>query len=560
MTIPAAQAQISTEELLRSFAEEISAELELQPLLSRIVEYACRLIGADDGTIGLHDPRRGVIRTAAVFRMPARELGAQMGPGVGLAGRVLQTGQPVVARYGDIAQITLPELADNQVIGMPIVWKGELTGFFGIGVAPPRRFADGTLQTLQIFARQAGIAIENARRYEQARRRTARFELVARVAQIINAGADLKSMLQRTADAIHDVLEFPNVDIPLLDPDDPEVLVVEVRGGGYKQKIQGVDRLRVDEGVMGAAVRQRRAQRVENVHADARYVVPPSTQGARAELAVPIFVAGEVVGVVNVEGEQPYDELDQNTIEIIADHLGIAIRNARLHEQNREAAVWQERMRLRGELHDSVTQILSSISLLSQALPSAWRRSPEEGERRAQRLAELAQTAFAEMRALLRDLLPPGDERVPIARQHRRFLGLERLRTGGLAAALPRLLEAMIPESLARTYSFDRYHPQHLQHEEALYRVCQEAVSNVIRHAGAGCVAIEARVDADHAWLSIRDDGTGLPADVQVGIGLKSMRDRLVRLGGELTLACPQSGGLEVFARTPRRDRVMESE
>jgi signal transduction histidine kinase len=158
---------------------------------------------------------------------------------------------------------------------------------------------------------------------------------------------------------------------------------------------------------MGAAVRTRCAQRIDNVFNDSRYVTPPSTDGARAELAVPILAAGEVVGVLNVEGEQAYDELDQRTIEIIADHLGIAIQNARLHEQNREAAVWQERIRLRRELHDSVTQILSSISLLSQALPSAWRKSPEEGERRAQRLAELAQTAFAEMRALLRELQPP---------------------------------------------------------------------------------------------------------------------------------------------------------
>lgn len=558
MTDPCPNAPDSPQELLRHFVEEMSGELQLEPLLARIVEYACRLIGADDGTIGLHDRRRGVIRTAAVYRMPAGELGAEMSPGVGLAGLVLRSGEPVIARYGDIANFTLPELADNQVIGMPILWKGELTGFFGIGVAPPHRLPEGAVQTLEVFARHAAIAIENARRYERARRRTVRFELVARVAQIINAGADLKPMLQQAADAIHDVLEFPNVDIPLLDPDDPEVLVVEIRGGGYKQQIQGIDRLPVAEGVMGAAVRERRAQRIDNVYADPRYVTPPATDGARAELAVPIVAAGQVFGVVNVEGEQPYDELDQRTIEIIADHLGIAIQNARLHEQNREAAVWQERMRLRRELHDSVTQILSSISLLAQALPSAWRSSAEEGERRAQRLAELAQTAFAEMRALLRELQPPEESGPHISRQSRSFLGLERLRDGGLGAALPRLLEAMIPETLARRYRFDGYVPQHLTHEEALYRVCQEAVSNVIRHSGAHQVAVQAHVDQGHAWLFVRDDGSGLPSGVQGGIGLKSMHERLARLGGELSLRPTRPHGLEVLARLPRRDRALE--
>ncbi|MGQ0799801.1 MAG: GAF domain-containing protein [Pseudomarimonas sp.] len=559
MNDPSSNAPDSPHELLRHFVEEMSGELQLEPLLTRIVEYACRLIGADDGTIGLHDWRRGVIRTAAVYHMPTRELGSEMGPGVGLAGKVLETGQPLMARYGDIASITLPELADNQVIGMPIHWKDELIGFFGIGVAPPKRLAEGALQTLEVFARHAGIAIENARRYERARRRTIRFELIARVAQIINAGADLMPMLQQTADAIHDVLEFPNVDIPLLDPNDPGVLVVEIRGGGYKKRIKGVDRLPIGDGVMGAAVRQRRAQRIDNVHADPRYISPPTTEGARAELAVPILAAGEVLGVVNVEGEQPFDELDQRTLEIIADHLGIAIQHARLHEQNRQAAVWQERMRLRRELHDSVTQILSSISLLAQALPSAWRKSPEEGERRAQRLAELAQTAFAEMRALLRELQPPESSNSHISLQGRSFLGLERLRDGGLSAALPRLLDAMIPETLARRYRFDRYLPQQLAHEEALYRVCQEAISNVIRHSGAQRVTVDAYVDPAHAWLLVRDDGGGLPAPLQGGIGLKSMRERLAKLGGDLSLQPAQPNGLEVIARLPRRDRNLEN-
>lgn len=212
---------------------------------------------------------------------------------------------------------------------------------------------------------------------------------------------------------------------------------------------------------------------------------------------------------------------------------------------------------MRRELHDSVTQILSSISLLAQALPSAWRSSAAEGERRAQRLAELAQTAFAEMRALLRELRPPheassGQHLLP---QNRGFLGLERLRDGGLGAALPKLLEAMIPETLARHYRFDAYRPQHLPHEEALYRVCQEAVSNVIRHSGAREVSVEARVDATHVSLRIRDDGGGLPQGARGGIGLKSMRERLARLGGELSLAPAQPNGLDVLARLPRRDR-----
>lgn len=543
--------------LLNRYIEEMSGELQLEPLLSRLVELACSLIGADHGVIGLHDARQRVVRTAAAYRMPQRALGAETGPGVGLGGRVLLTGKPVVIRYGDLPGFQFPEFADNEVIGMPIAWNDELIGVFGIGFEPSQRMPETALESLKVFARHAGVAIANARRYEKARKRTVRFALIARVARCINAGSELASMLQQTADALHEVLEYPNVDIPLVDPNDLNVLVVAVRGGGYKLAISGVDRLSIHQGVMGAAVRERRAQRIDNVYDDPRYVRPPNTHGARAELAVPIMGAGEVLGVVNVEGEQPYDELDQLTLEIIADHLGVAILNARLHQQNREAAVWQERLRLRRELHDSVTQILSSISLLAQALPSAWQRSPKDGTAAAARLAELAQTAFAEMRALLRDLEPDSTTTADPCSQRVRS-GIETMRHAGLVPALVRLLEAMIPAGMARRYHFDLYRTQDLAHEETLYRVCQEAVSNAIRHSGADALVVEARVDDQRVWLRVADDGGGLPINMRAGIGLKSMKERLARLGGELELRPGSPRGVDLWASLPRKDRNIE--
>src|SRR5688572_8500256 len=105
-------------EALRQMVEEISSELELRPLLTRIVTHACDLLGADDGSIGLYDPAKKVIRTEAVYRMPLREVGAEVGPGVGLAGAVLMRGEAVVLnRYDELDHITLPELAANSVIG-----------------------------------------------------------------------------------------------------------------------------------------------------------------------------------------------------------------------------------------------------------------------------------------------------------------------------------------------------------------------------------------------------------------------------------------------------------
>src|SRR3954464_5849320 len=174
-------------EALRRMVEEISSELELRPLLTRIVTHACDLLGADDGSIGLFDPVKKVIRTEAVCRMPLREVGAETGPGVGLAGTVLSRGEAVVlSRYDELPMITMPELASNSVIGMPIVSRGRLVGFFGIGARPPRLFDAQDLSTLELFGRHAAIAIENAMRYQRERARNERMALIARVARLVS--------------------------------------------------------------------------------------------------------------------------------------------------------------------------------------------------------------------------------------------------------------------------------------------------------------------------------------------------------------------------------------
>src|SRR2546426_874250 len=110
-------------ESLREVIESISSELELRPLLTTIVRRACELLEAHDGSIGLYDQGRNLVRTEAVYRMPDDELGAEMPPGVGLAGQVLVMRKPLVLdRYGDVPCPVRPELVEHAVVGMPIFW------------------------------------------------------------------------------------------------------------------------------------------------------------------------------------------------------------------------------------------------------------------------------------------------------------------------------------------------------------------------------------------------------------------------------------------------------
>jgi signal transduction histidine kinase len=545
-------------ETLRHVIEAISSELELRPLLTRIVTHACELLDADDGTIGLYDARKNVIRTEAIYRMPEREQGAEMGPGVGLAGAVLASGAPIISdSYGKLLNITLPELSDNAVIGVPIQGHGRLLGFFGIGALPPRLFDHDDLESLQLFARHAAIAIENAMRYRREQRRSERMELIARVSRLISTGLEPDELVLTAAEVIHEVLGYPNVVIPLLQRGEPDYLLFQAHAGAYRDVFREPYTMPVTRGICGVAVRERRAKIVNDVHSDPDYVPPPLPIDVAAELAVPIILGNEIFGVINIESLQPFHADDEASIQIIADHLAVAIKNARLYAEARQAAVMRERQRLARDLHDSVSQVLSSMSLIAQSLAPAWRRDPVEGERRARRLEELSRHGFAEMRALLRELRP-AEAGAPEAGEAG---AIDELRRAGLAPALRRLASLLAPETPEIRIEFGDYAAQVPTNEEMLFRMCQEALSNAIRHSGARLVTVRARLGGATLTVSIEDNGRGFdPETAQLkrdgGLGLNTLRERAYALGGAVTYESTPGYGTCVTFTIPRRDRV----
>ena len=153
---------------LREMIEVISGELDLRVLLTKIVQKACELLRADRGSIGLVNAKENTVRIEAVYKMPPEELGSISRPGEGVAGAVLRDQAPVlIGRYGDMQGRPLVGIDEDSVVGMPIMWRGELIGTFGIGAGPPKRFGDNDLLALEVFARHAAIAINNARSYER---------------------------------------------------------------------------------------------------------------------------------------------------------------------------------------------------------------------------------------------------------------------------------------------------------------------------------------------------------------------------------------------------------
>jgi signal transduction histidine kinase len=276
-------------------------------------------------------------------------------------------------------------------------------------------------------------------------------------------------------------------------------------------------------------------------------------------LGVPLLWQGRLLGYMAMSLEPPrrFKSADLEMAQVLAHAAAAAVENTTLHEQAGSAAVLAERQRLARELHDNVTQILASINLLSQTIATSWKRDPAEGEARAARLQQLAQTAFAEMRMLLQQLTPAESaETAPaISRKSRVLLSVEHLRTLGLPGALTRLLAAQVPEHIATASSFATWEAQRDDHEQALYRVCQEAISNCLRHAGARRLRVEAAVTGDHAVLRVSDDGRGLGTDFRPGMGLGSMRSRVEALHGSFRIGSNSPRGTLIEARLPRADR-----
>jgi PAS domain S-box-containing protein len=251
-----------------------------------------------------------------------------------------------------------------------------------------------------------------------------------------------------------------------------------------------------------------------------------------ALLAVPLTFMGEVYGGLVLYYSEPRaaSEEEIDLAVAFADQAALAIENARLHEQAREAAIMEERARLARELHDSVTQALFSMTLLAEAGQRlAGAGDLERVQAYLGRLGETSQQSLKEMRLLVYELRP---------------LALESV---GLAGALQHRLDAVEARAgvEARLLVEGAYQPPPAM-EENLYRIAEQALNNTLKHAAATTVTARLRGENGRLSLEVIDNGCGFdPQAVKDsgGQGLVSMRERAARIGGVLTvLSTPGQG------------------
>lgn len=557
------------QESLRAIIESISSELELRPLLTRIVQHACELLNADRGTIGLVDSERQVVRTEAVYRMPADELGAEMRPGVGLAGRVLQTQTPLIlGQYGELDSPIQMDLVQDAVIGLPIFWHGRMIGFFGIGADPPRIFDEQDVELLALLARHAAVAIENARLFEQTQRNLAEAHLLYETSRRITAAPDLDGVIEAYLQHVAVHGQYVST-VALYDFDDfGERTAVVICGSWSPQDgLQLLDqRVPYTRDGLDPPLDAGQTVLIADVHTDPRASeglrVLQAETGRPALALIPLIARRQRIGLVILSYPAVYQwaERDLWPYQVTATQLATAIdtrhQQLLLVQSSQEVAVLYERQRLARELHDSVTQLIFSITLIAQSIAPAWQRNPSEGEQRVNRLLELSHNALAEMRALLFELRSSDPPPLPTETDVN-LPGISRLQRDGLVSALQKHLASIVGDGVAVELETTGYRPQPLDYEVALFRITQEALHNMMKHAQASQAVIHLFEDGENVCLVVKDDGAGFePAsgsDSHNQHGLGIMRERTEALHGRLEIQTKAGEGTAVRVYLPRQ-------
>jgi signal transduction histidine kinase len=277
-------------------------------------------------------------------------------------------------------------------------------------------------------------------------------------------------------------------------------------------------------------------------------------QYIRSWLGVPLIITGRAVGMLAVSHAQPnyFTQRHADLALAFANQAVMAMENARLYEQAQDLAALQERQRLARDLHDSVSQTLFSASLAAQVLPRLWERNREEGQQCLSELSRLTRGALAEMRTLLVELRPNV---------------LVETKLGDL---LRQLAEAIISRTRVPVQVVAEGHaPLPPDVQVALYRIAQEALNNVAKHANANQAIIHLQYypiepQSDRALdnsspigveLSVSDDGrgfsqTGISAD-HLGLGI--MRERAEAINAALRVDSQIGSGTQVVVRWPEQ-------
>jgi signal transduction histidine kinase len=542
----------SNENRLRALVETgvaITSELSIDALLQRLVESASELTGARYAALGVIDRTGAELERFLTTGIDAETKAAigDLPRGRGILGVLIREDEPLrLHNIGDDPRsVGFPPNHPpmKTFLGVPVHLRGVAYGnLYLTEKAGGEDFTDEDQELVELLASQAAVAIENARLYEAATTWSRQLESLNEVGNALATETDLDRLLDLVARRLRELLDARLVTV-LLPSGDDQLRFAAVAGD--RAELAGATITR-STSKTGRVLERRQSERADSVlddpdvdHEAMRLL------GARSGLWVPLLVRGRAIGVLaahdKLGADVRFTDTDLRLAETFATRAALAVDLSQRIAQDALRRVVEaqelERRRLARELHDETGQALTSILLGLKALEE---RTGDEASRAAtQELRELVVSTLQDVRRLAVELRPTA------------------LDDFGLVAALERLT-ASFAEQTGISVDFetalaDERLPEEV--ETALYRIVQESLTNVVKHARARRVSILLARKEGSVKAVVEDDGRGFDPAEQAGdgFGLVGMSERLALLGGRLEVESDADAGTTIAAEVPVR-------
>jgi signal transduction histidine kinase len=525
----------------------LTSELSLDALLQRLVETAAELTEARYAALGVID-RTGTELERFVTTGIDPQTHAAIGDlprGKGILGVLIR--DTVTLRLHDLSEdprsVGFPAHHPpmRTFLGVPVLLRGVAYGnLYLTEKADEADFTREDEEIVQLLAGQAAVAIENARLYESATRWSQQLESLVEVGAALARETELSGLLDLIARRLRELIGARSVLIVL--PTEEGDLRVEAADGEEAEQFLGM-RLDRQASKSGRVLNRRRSERLDSLLDDPEVDRDfARLMGLRAALYVPLVVGERAIGIVEafdkLAADRRFSQEDLRVAEIFAVQAGIAVdTTARVaRDALRRAVEGQEleRRRLARELHDETGQALTSILLGLSALEEA--NDSEAFRTATQEVRDLVVATLQDVRRLAVELRPAA------------------LDDFGLAAALERLTENFEEQTGLAVELESGLGEERLPTdiETVLYRLVQEALTNVVKHAHAERVSIVLQRDKRAVTAVIEDDGRGLSdGRGEEGLGLVGIRERVALVNGRFRIESSANAGTTLLVEVP---------
>ena len=527
----------------------MTSELSLDALLQRLVETAAELTGARYAALGVIDRERQQLERFLTTGIDGetQALIGDLPRGRGILGVLIREATPL--RLHDLGEdprsVGFPPAHPpmRSFLGVPVLLRGTAYGnLYLTEKSGGEDFTEEDQEIVLLLAGQAAVSIENARLYEATAHWSKQLESLNEIGNALATETDLETLLDLVARRLVELLDVRFVSV-LLPTGADELRFAAVAGEG--RELVGSS-LSVATSKSGRVLARGRSERVDSVLDDPEVNREVARRvGARAGLWVPLVARGRAIGVIEVHdklGPDPrFSDTDLRLAETFASRAAVAVdlsqRIARDALRRAVDAQEVERRRLARELHDETGQALTSILL---GLRSLEESVEGDGPRAAVgELRDIVVDTLQDVRRLAVELRPKV------------------LDDFGLVAALERLTETFGEQTSIRVgfqagLGGERLAPDV---ETALYRIVQEALTNIVKHARAQNVSVVLARKPGAVAAVIEDDGVGFDPDHvrEEGFGLEGMRERVGLLDGRLHIESEQGAGTTLVAEVPVR-------